>query len=203
MFAEIYKNLCDTNKSRKKEYKKYSKLHKHHILPIHLNGNDDEENLTYLTIKEHILAHFLLWKIHENINDLRSMNMLGANLSIIYRKKIGEYCRDNKIGFFGKNEQERETYRKKGRLTQKQNKIGIYNPDTFKKYASNGGKFGSKSQIKQKIAIFNPEKRLEWASLGGKSHKGKIWINKDEKRTRILPLELNLYLENGWKLGVK
>lgn len=100
MFNEIYLKLCEDNKSRKEEYKKYSGLHKHHITPKHMGGSDDDLNFTYLNIREHIIAHYLLWKIYGNINDLRSMNMLGCKLSTRYRILIGKWCHKNKIGIF-------------------------------------------------------------------------------------------------------
>lgn len=38
----------------------------HHILPRCLGGIDDNENLVYLTAKEHYVAHLLLAKIHNS-----------------------------------------------------------------------------------------------------------------------------------------
>jgi hypothetical protein len=38
----------------------------HHILPKSMGGTDDTNNLVYLTPREHLLAHWLLWKIHRN-----------------------------------------------------------------------------------------------------------------------------------------
>jgi hypothetical protein len=70
-YSKIYYNICKKGKEAKNQYKSFSDLHKHHIIPKHSGGNDDESNLTYLTIREHIIAHYLLWKIHKNTNDLR------------------------------------------------------------------------------------------------------------------------------------
>jgi hypothetical protein len=78
MYSKIYHNLCEQSKKRNLEYKQGSGLHRHRILPGHSGGLYDENNITYLTVREHIIAHFLLWKIHKNPNDLRSMNMLGG-----------------------------------------------------------------------------------------------------------------------------
>jgi len=38
----------------------------HHILPKSLGGNNDISNLVYLTGRQHLLAHWLLYKIHRN-----------------------------------------------------------------------------------------------------------------------------------------
>lgn len=36
----------------------------HHIIPKSMGGSDDASNLVYLTVREHYIAHQLLWKIH-------------------------------------------------------------------------------------------------------------------------------------------
>lgn len=116
----VYNNMCIVNKKRKTEYKKGSNLHVHHVIPKHNGGSDDESNLTYLTLREHILAHYLLYRLYKNVNDLRAMYMLGAELTSDQRRIIGEYCRDNNIGFFDqKHKQHRKMWSKKGYLSQK------------------------------------------------------------------------------------
>jgi hypothetical protein len=200
MFSKVYNNLCRKGCQLKENWYPGSNVHRHHIIPKHAGGLDEESNYTYLTVREHIIAHFLLWKMHKNTNDLRAMYMLGANLSSQQRKLIGEWCRDNNIGFF-KYKEERKKWSKKGAQTQMKNKIGIHDPQNFKKNASIGGKFGSRSQIIQGIAIFNKEKRAKYASLGGKSLKGMICVTNGKHRTRIKPEKLNEYLSKGYKKG--
>ena len=116
---DFYNSLCHRGKQRKNEYVRHSNLHRHHIKPRHTGGSDDEDNLTYLTIREHIVAHYLLYRINKHPNDLRSMYMLGARLSSHQRKVIGEYCRDNKIGFHGASPEQRIAWSTKGIETQK------------------------------------------------------------------------------------
>ena len=53
-----------------------SGLERHHILPKHQGGLDEEFNYTYLTRKEHILAHYLLWRIHRNEGDRIAYKMM-------------------------------------------------------------------------------------------------------------------------------
>jgi hypothetical protein len=38
-------------------------VHRHHIIPIFMNGQDVKENVVYLTIREHYLCHVLLAKL--------------------------------------------------------------------------------------------------------------------------------------------
>lgn len=68
-YQKIYDNLilsrsCDP-------LKKDVYYEKHHIIPKCLGGSDDEQNLIYLTYREHFIAHWLLVKIyktHSGIN---------------------------------------------------------------------------------------------------------------------------------------
>lgn len=208
MFSQIYSNLCEGNKSRKDNYKKYSGLHEHHIIPKHMGGSDEDYNLTYLNVKEHIIAHYLLWKIHKNPNDLRSMKMLGANLSIHHRKIIGEYCRDNQIGFFSTSIEERKEWRIKGIETQKQEYLNN-NTKNFYYWSTEEGRkerasLGGKQRGSKEFTYWaSNEGRKERASLGGKAHKGKKVMHLPGTKgwKRILPEEVDVKLNKGWKFG--
>lgn len=201
MFKQIYFNLCTSKSTIKEQWQRGSNLHRHHIVPKHSGGIDEESNFTYLTIREHMIAHYLLWKIHKNPNDLRAMHMLGATLTSIHRKIVGEWCRDNDIGFHGASDDKKLEWRRKGAFSQIDKKVGIHNPENFKRNASLGGKAGSKTQIEQGLAIFDKEKRSEYASLGGKALKGMICVTNGSHRTRIKPEKLDEYLANGYRLG--
>lgn len=39
---------------------------RHHIVPISLGGDNSSENLVYLSARAHLVAHWLLFKIHKN-----------------------------------------------------------------------------------------------------------------------------------------
>lgn len=206
IYSQIYYKLCEDRKQHINKYAHGSGIHKHHIVPKHCGGSDDSSNLTYLTVREHIIAHFLLWKMFKNTNDLRSMKMLGANLSVHHRRIIGLWCKDNNIGIHGASLEDREIWRSRGIETQKNMPNSWYfwsTPEGRKKRASIGGKIGGKKQHIENIGIFDPSVRLQNASLGGKSHVGKVWINKDGKNTRIFKSELSRYLHEGWVEGVR
>ena len=199
MYLSVYHNLCNNRKSFSESYKPGSGLHKHHIIPKHSGGLDVAENFTYLTTREHIIAHFLLYKIHKNPNDLRAMKMLGANLTVSQRKVTGEFCRDNNIGFHGATKEEKYHWRKLGIKSQFENKIGIHDPTMKSEYASLGGKASYDSGNNEKFLYWaSNEGRSKRASKGGKAHKGKIWITRGNERTRIFPQDLSFYIEHGW-----
>ena len=44
-------------------------LHKHHIIPRHAGGTDDESNLVYLTVEEHAETHRLLYEQYNRQED--------------------------------------------------------------------------------------------------------------------------------------
>jgi hypothetical protein len=61
-YLKIYKDIC--NRGQTKRLLDYFEIH--HIIPKCLGGNDDKNNLTSLSAKEHYIAHLLLTKIHKN-----------------------------------------------------------------------------------------------------------------------------------------
>jgi len=203
----LYENLCFRGKTRKHRYKIGSNLHKHHIIPKHSGGVNEDENITYLTIREHKIAHYLLWRIFQNPNDLRSYYMLGGKLTSKMRKIIGKWCVESKIGIFNpKHTPKDKAYWKKrgldGIKTQIKNKIGIFNPKTRSKYASMGGKASIK--VNQICKYWcSPEGRKRRASMGAKTHIGKKAMYKPGQSTfkRIPKKEWNKYLKMGYVFG--
>lgn len=205
IYQKIYTNLCYSRSQLQELWKPKSNIHRHHIKPKHAGGTEDESNFTYLTIREHIIAHFLLWKIYKNPNDLRSMKLLGARLSSSQRKIIGEWCRDNNIGFFNAPFKLKSSWQKKGIRTQIDNNIGIHTKCqlTRKKYAILGGKKSIKSSNNPWSYWASSEGRKERASLGGKAHKGKRCMYKPGSKTfiRVKPEDIENKLSLGYVFG--
>ena len=208
IYSTLYSNICDNGRQRKSEYKPGSGIHLHHIIPRHAGGLEEESNYTYLYPREHKIVHFLRWKIFREVNDLRSMYMLGAELTSLQRKEVGIWCRDNGIGFFSASEENRAIWRSKGLETQRLSG----SEDTFyfwsteegrRKRSSMGGTVGARTQMKDNIGIHTTDnfKRSEWASLGGKAHTGKIWIHRNGHTTRIWPEQFGEYQIAGWSRG--
>lgn len=201
MYLEIYEALCNKNRIRREGLS----LHEHHIIPRHSGGQDDESNYTYLTPREHQIAHFLLWKINRNPNDLRSMKMLGARLTKEQRRIIGLWCRDNDIGMhsaaYRSNKQANIERTKKSAATQKERGVGTFDPEYRKVIASRGGTIGGKSQKEAKIGIHDPANFKKNSSLGGKSIIGMICVTNGQHRTRIRPEKLEEYLTAGYVKG--
>ena len=201
--------MCEKKKEAKHLYETFSGLHKHHIIPKHSGGNDDDSNITYLTNREHIIAHYLLWKINKNVNDLRSMKMLGAKLSVEQRRQIGFWCKENKIGIHGYSKNQRKENALLGILSQKKSnsKNSFYYWSTSegrKERASMGGKASFSSGKNEVFAYWmSPEGIKERASMGGKTTLGKKSMYKpgDSSFIRVSPEMVNEYLEKGYILG--
>lgn len=174
-------------------------------MPKHAGGSDDECNLTYLSVREHIIAHFLLWKINRDVNDLRSMYMLGGRLTAQQRSIIGKWCYVNKIGIHGLSKVEMNVHRRKGIETQMKSKIGLFTDDVELRsmWASLGGKASIVSPNNPWSYWASPEARSHRASLGGKSLSGYVCVFRpgDKSFKRIKKEQLEEYLSNGYTKG--
>lgn len=53
--------------------------HRHHVLPKHAGGTDDDDNIVYLTVDEHIAAHRELFEKFGSPADAASANFLEAS----------------------------------------------------------------------------------------------------------------------------
>ena len=82
-----------------------AKYHMHHIIPKHMGGTDDPENLIEVTIEEHADLHVRLWEEYGNHNDfLAFRGLLGLIskdeiMTEIFRengKKLGEFMKKNR-----------------------------------------------------------------------------------------------------------
>lgn len=56
-------------------------FHKHHIIPRHSGGSDDEENLISLSIEEHSIAHKILWEKYHKWQDYLAYMALSGQIS--------------------------------------------------------------------------------------------------------------------------
>jgi len=80
MYLEIYNNIINFRKINPLfKIDKNGSIHSHHIVPKYLGGLDNNDNLIMLTVREHRIVHFLLWKINKNIFDLAAYNRLGGS----------------------------------------------------------------------------------------------------------------------------
>ena len=206
IYAKIYDNLCESRKTRISEYGAHSGIHRHHVIPKHMGGTEDLNNFTYLTPREHQIAHFLLWKIYRSPNDLRSMRMLGAKLSVEKRRIVGLWCVENNIGIHGYTKEQRKEISKIAGLSAAEKKSGFHNPLFANDYRKYAGKMSGKKSWEKKTQLFDAKYdhlRTEWAKKAAaasnvRPKKGIRFMTRDGIRKRVYADEQQQYLTDGW-----
>jgi hypothetical protein len=104
-YRKHYELLCERGKVKREGY-----LEKHHIIPRCKGGDDSKENLTWLTAKEHYIAHYLmhmmdrtdkgLWFALFNmaflINEHQQRYQVGSRTYQRLKQERGYWARDNR-----------------------------------------------------------------------------------------------------------
>jgi hypothetical protein len=81
-------------------------VEKHHIIPRFDNGPDTPENIVFLTVKEHVIAHWLRWKVLNKPQDYRAfLFRIGDTEEALAQRRESilearERDRVNRTGFF-------------------------------------------------------------------------------------------------------
>lgn len=178
MYKEIYDKLVTSRFHLVTEWKNNKTLYRHRIKPGHQGGEYIDSNCTYLTLREHIIAHYLLWKINGHLGDYRAYKCMSGvkipftkhseyvkqkiskshkkvSLSIEHRKRISD-GQKGRIGGFSGKKHNNETIKKmrdskKGKLMSEEAKVKL--SETRKKRSH----------------IINPKKNLGDGMLG-KTH---------------------------------
>ena len=81
-YEKVYNDLMNSRKSRGLDKSKLDYYtEKHHIVPKCMGGTNKEDNFVLLTMREHILAHYILTRIYpDNLKIIRaSAAMLVKN----------------------------------------------------------------------------------------------------------------------------
>lgn len=98
-YEKVYNDLMNSRKSRGLDKSKLDYYtEKHHIVPKCMGGTNKEDNFVLLTMREHILAHYILTRIYpDNLKIIRASSaMLVKNK---YRHntstKLAESIREN------------------------------------------------------------------------------------------------------------
>lgn len=114
MNANYSKYLQFIEECKIKVYDKCLVLHKHHIIPRHMGGSNEDINLVKLSVEDHINAHILLSECfdentYERISNLRSARFIAKN-SIKLKDDLNLLINDTYKGsnnpFYGKTHTE-------------------------------------------------------------------------------------------------
>lgn len=201
MYKEIYDKLVTSRSQLKTEWEKNKKLFRHRIKPGHQGGNYTQDNCTYLTLKEHIIAHYLLWKINGHSGDYRAYKLMsgveapftkhddytkqkiskshkGVQLSNEHKRLISEGQKGRIGGFKGKKHT-KDTIKKmrdskKGKPMSEEAKLKL--SATRKKYSY----------------IINPKKNLGDGMLGKTHSKETIEKMRGQKRSKVTREKMKL-----------
>lgn len=65
-------------------------MHKHHIIPVHMGGTDDADNLIECTIEEHANYHKELYEKHGNEFDLIAYRGLTGQITMTEAKRLAQ-----------------------------------------------------------------------------------------------------------------
>lgn len=99
-------------------------FHKHHIIPKHAGGDNNEKNLVKVNLIEHYLLHFVLFKQNNSTKDFHAAMMLSGNCgkSAIARGKAGALvCKNKGVNAFYDPILRKEICKKGGQVTGKMN----------------------------------------------------------------------------------
>ena len=109
-------------------------LHKHHIIPRHAGGMDNESNLIYLTVEEHAEAHRLLYEQYGRQEDYLAWRGLAGLIGkdeMLQEKMSLNSSRPGALNpFYGKKHSD-ETKRK---ISAGQKRRKLERPESFKAY---------------------------------------------------------------------
>lgn len=84
-YLKIYQRLCERGKEERIFYPTWGRIEKHHIIPRHCKGSNHKTNLTALQHKEHILAHHLLYRLYNHIEDKLAYKMMKGVLKDFWK----------------------------------------------------------------------------------------------------------------------
>lgn len=65
-YHRLYSSIIERARSSGRSKTDGACYERHHIIPKSMGGNNTKENLVLLTMKEHYVAHHLLWRMHRN-----------------------------------------------------------------------------------------------------------------------------------------
>jgi hypothetical protein len=178
MYKKIYDKLVASRFHLAAEWKNNETLYRHRIKPGHQGGEYTDSNCTYLTLREHIIAHFLLWKINGHLGDYRAYKcMSGVKIPFT---KHSEYTKQ-KISKSHRNVSLSTEHRKRISDGQK-GRIGGFDgkkhtEKTIKKMSDSkrGKPMSEEAKVKLSVTrkrnshIINPKKNLGDGMLG-KTH---------------------------------
>lgn len=199
-------------------------LHRHHIIPRHMGGTDDPDNIQVLTVEEHALAHLKLYEEYGKYEDycaylmlsgrnkdpefLRTRGIIGGTGCQRIRKEKGL---EGPELFYGREVSNEEQFnncskggKKQGKINAETGHIQRISKEQPPEVRSAAGKKGAETGRKRGVnAFFDPVLRKEICSIGGKVQGKRNADSGHLARIAQMPIELNrrnqgkIWITNG------
>ncbi len=147
---------------------------KHHIIPRYQGGGNESKNLVKLTHSQHIIAHYILWRLYNNLEDKIAYKMMQGQTieGKILKQELAiknslKYGREYVTEMF-KDEKKVEKIMAKRKETRYKNNNGSYysqavlnqfSENTALKHLSKKSIEKRKKSQKETIANMTPEER--------------------------------------------
>lgn len=157
-----------------------NKKHKHHIIPKHMGGTDDKNNIVELLVSDHAVAHLKLYYTHEKYEDLCAYYMLSGKIEK-FRSQLGHLggtaCQQkrkeqglNAYGLEPNSKKAKEISSKGGKIQGARNAAsGHMNKIKTKESLSKAGKAAAlKNKIRGVGSFFNKDEHVKAAAKGGR-----------------------------------
>lgn len=160
----------------------------HHIVPRYQGGGNELENLVRLTHPQHITAHYILWRLHNNVEDKIAYKMmqgqtlegkmliqkLAVNKSLEHgREYITELFKDKKrVNEIMKKRKETRCKNNNGNYYS-QKSLDLLSQNTALRTLSNESINKRKKSHKETIANMTPEERSK--KFGSHKEKHPFW----------------------------
>ena len=190
IYTRLHDNLIESRKNLKEQWEPIgSGLDRHHIIPKHAGGTDEESNFTYLTHREHIAAHWLLWKIHGRDGD-KSAWMLMKRMpywpAFVDRKHTAESKKKMSEAAMGRKATD-ETKRKMSE-SRKGRKLGPCSEESKRKIseAKKGRKLSEEHKQKIREGCTNPPAETRRKI----SEAGRGWKRTEETKRKMSEAQL-------------
>ena len=209
-YEKIYNQLIEKRKTQILEKDVGNELH--HIIPRSLNGNDAQYNLVYLTVREHYIAHLLLWKITllkfgEESDQHKKMQHAFRMMCVFSKTHSRRFKFNSRLYEKYKKKAYETTYNDEFRLKCSLAKCGEKNPN-YHKFGKDNPNYGSKRTLEQRKRMSEKQKEIA-KRLGPRNGEkspsfGRIRLRNIEtnKIINVKPIDVQKYLDtNKWVVG--
>lgn len=167
--------------------------HIHHIIPRHMGGTDDPENLIELTLAEHAMAHLKLYEEHGKRQDLWAYKFLSGqteeawllNCSAGGKIQGQKNAENGHMKRIQKTANCSEAGKKGGAATMASGKGAFGDPTERLKSCSKGGKVQGKRNSESGHLARIAQMPIEL----NKRSKGKIWVTDGTTNKMLNPTD--------------